>query len=109
MCTFLKQDICGLGAPGVLVNDVESSRVEQHLPSDVQYACLYWVQHLQKSGHKLQENDQFHQFLEAHLLHWLEALSWMRKISEGILAIICLQSITLVSLLRHIAAVQKNS
>ena len=32
----------------------------------------------------------------------LEALSWMRKISEGVLAIISLESIALVSLLRHI-------
>ena len=85
MSTFLKQDICGLGAPGVLVADIESSKVEQCLSSEVQYACLYWVQHLQKSGDKLQDNDQFHQFLQAHLLHWLEALGWMRKSQKGFL------------------------
>jgi hypothetical protein len=98
MATSLKQDICGVDAPGILVADVESSQVEYFLPSEVRYACLYWVQHLQKSGDKLQDSDQFHQFLQAHLLHWLEALSWMRKISEGILAIISLESIAIVSL-----------
>ena len=98
MSTSLKQDICGLDAPGVLITEVESSRVEQYLPPEVQYACLYWIEHLQKSGARLYDNDQVHQFLETHFLHWLEALSWMRRISEGILAISSLESIALVSL-----------
>jgi hypothetical protein len=99
MSTSLKQDICGLSAPGVLVTDVKSSRVGERLPLEVQYACLYWVQHLQKSGEQLYDNDQVHQFLKEHLLHWLEALSWMRKVSEGIHAITSLESIAVVSLL----------
>ena len=98
MSAYLKQDICGLDAPGVLVTEVESSRVEQHLPSEVQYACLYWVDHLQKSDVWLHNNDQVYQFLQTHFLHWLEALGWMRKLSEGILAIRSLESISLVSL-----------
>jgi hypothetical protein len=39
MSTVLKQDICGLGAPGVLLIDVESGQVEKSLPCEVQYAC----------------------------------------------------------------------
>ena len=97
MSTSLKQDICGVDAPGVLVTDVEGSRLEQCLPPEVQYACLYWAQHLQKSGMQLRDNDQVYQFLQVHLLHWLEALSWMRKISEGIHAIVSLESIAFVS------------
>jgi len=102
MSESLKQDICGVGAPGTLVANVESSWVEQCLPPEVQYACLYWVQHLQKSGELLHDDHQAHQFLQVHLLHWLEALVWMRKMSEGILAIISLESISLVSFLRPI-------
>jgi hypothetical protein len=96
MSNFLKQDICGVVDPGTLATDVES-RVEQCLPPEVQYACLYWVQHLQNSSDQLHDDDQVHHFLQMHLLHWLETLSWMRKISEGILAIISLESIALVS------------
>lgn len=99
MSTFLKQDICRLDAPGVLITEVESSRVESCLPPEVQYACLYWVEHLQKSGAELHDNDDVYQFLQTHFLHWLEALSWMRRMSEGILAIRSLESIALVSLL----------
>jgi hypothetical protein len=102
MSAALKQDICGLSAPGILITDIERNQVEQCLPSDVQYACLYWVQHLQQSGSQLHDGDQVHQFLQKHLLHWLEALSWMWKVSEGILAISSLESIALVSLLGHI-------
>jgi hypothetical protein len=98
MSTSLKQDICGLNASGVLFTDVESSRVDERLPPEVQYACLYWVKHLQKSGAQLYDNDQVHQFLQVHLLHWLEALSWTQKISEGIFAIASLESIALVSI-----------
>ena len=37
------------------------------------------------------------QFLQDRLLHWLEALCWMQKVSEGIYAIATLDSITAVS------------
>jgi hypothetical protein len=98
MSTSLKRDICGMGAPGVLVSDIASNRVQQCLPPKVKYACLYWIGHIHKSGTQLQDNDYIHQFLQVHLLHWLEALSWMRKTAEGILAISSLYAQISVSL-----------
>ena len=98
MSTSLKQDICGLSAPGTLASDVESGQVEQCLPPELQYACLYWIQHLQHSCARLRDNGHVHQFLQEHLLHWLEALGWMGKVSEGIYAIALLESSTPVSL-----------
>ena len=95
----LKTDRCCLETCGVLITDVESSRLQQYLPQAVQYACLYWTQHLQISGDQLYDGDQVHQFLQKHALHWLEALSWMQKVSEGIYAIISLESIALVGFL----------
>jgi hypothetical protein len=67
----------------------------------LEYGCVYWVQHLQKSDAKLYDYDQIYLFLQKHLLHWLEALGWMRKISEGILAILLLESQVSVSFLLH--------
>ncbi len=101
MSTSLKQDICGQEAPGTLVTNIKNSRIEQRLPPEVRYACLYWIQHLQKSDAQLYDNDQVHQFLQVHLLHWLEALGWMQKISEGILAILSLEAQIPVSLYRN--------
>jgi hypothetical protein len=97
MSTSLTEDICGVNIPGTLIADVECRRIEQCLPLEVQYACLYWIQHLQRSGAQLRDNDYVDQFLRNHFLHWLEALSWMQKISEGILEIISLESIAPVS------------
>jgi len=98
MLISLRRDICSVGAPGVRVVSIERSRVEQSLSPELQYACLYWIQHLQESGAQLFDNSQVHQFLKDHLLHWLEALSWMRRVSEGIYAISSLESITVVRL-----------
>jgi hypothetical protein len=33
---------------GALASEVEKSIVEQYLPLEIQYACQYWVQHLQQ-------------------------------------------------------------
>jgi hypothetical protein len=93
----LKRDICGLHNPGAFTTKVGSDRVEQFLPPEAQYACIYWVQHLQKSGAQLHDDDQVHQFIRDHLLHWLEALSLMGKTSESVLAITSLESHILVS------------
>lgn len=92
----IKQDICGQEAPGTLVADVKSSQIERCLSQEVRYACLYWVQHLQKSSTQLYDNGYVHQFLQVHLLHWLEALSWMKRISEGIYMIDSLELIATV-------------
>ncbi|KAF1816978.1 hypothetical protein P152DRAFT_445135 [Eremomyces bilateralis CBS 781.70] len=98
MSSSLKQDICCVDAPGMLIANVERSRVEQSLPPEVQYACLYWIQHLQKSGARLCDNGQVHQFLQEHLLHWLEALGWMGEVSKGAHAIASLELFTSVSI-----------
>ena len=97
MFDTLKQDICGLQAPGTLAAEVENSRVECYIRPEIQYASLYWVQHLQRSGAQLCDDDQVHRFLQEHLLHWLEALSLMGKTSEGVLAISSLETCIQVS------------
>ncbi|KAL2833280.1 hypothetical protein BDW59DRAFT_156780 [Aspergillus cavernicola] len=97
MSSTLKQDICGVNAPGTLADDVDKTQKQQCLLSEIQYACLYWVQHLQDSNVLLKDGDAIHQFLIYHVLHWLETLSWMRRLSEGIRALLSLESLALVS------------
>jgi hypothetical protein len=97
LSTSLKENICGVDIPGTNIADVERSRVEQCIRPEVQYTCLYWVQHVRKSDAQLRDGDDVDQFLRSHFLHWLEALSWMQKISEGIVEIISLEFIATVS------------
>lgn len=103
MSAFLKQNICRAKIPGTFVDDIGSTRLEQCLSTELQYACLYWVPHLQKSGAQLRDNDEVHHFLRTHLLHRLEALGWMRRLSEGIFAISTLEAMVSVSLYRLVS------
>jgi hypothetical protein len=92
MFNSLRRDICTLNSPGALASAVGSCRIKQCLPADLQYACRYWVRHLQRSEARLRDNDQVHKFLQKHFLHWLEALSLIRKTSDSIRMVTVLQS-----------------
>ncbi|KAG4427607.1 hypothetical protein IFR05_016910, partial [Cadophora sp. M221] len=92
MSQTLKKDICEMHAPGSQASQVESNRVQKYLPPEVQYACLYWVQHLQRSSFQVHDSEKAYVFLQTHLLHWLEALGWMGKTLEGIQAILSLKA-----------------
>lgn len=102
MSRSLKQDVCRVGAPDALVAEMDVTRLERCLLPELQYACLYWIQHLAKSDARLCDGGQEHEFLKEHCLQWLEALGWMGKVCEGIHAISSLESITLVSWLRNV-------
>jgi uncharacterized delta-60 repeat protein len=95
MSQTLKKDICEMHTPGSQASQVESSWIEKCLPPEVQYACLYWVQHLQRVSAQLY--DEVYLFLQNQLLHWLEALAWIGKTSEGIIALSSLESYLTVS------------
>lgn len=97
MSQTLKKDICEMHTPSSQTSQVESDWIKKCLPPEIQYACLYWVQHLQRSGSQLHDGEVTDRFLQAHLLHWLEALGWMGKTSEGIQAILALESHVSVS------------
>jgi hypothetical protein len=88
----LKKDMCGVKAHGTRRAAIERRTVDEHLPHEVAYACIYWVQHVVKSGRRLGSNDGVHQFLENHMLHWIEALSWLGKASDIVHNIAALRS-----------------
>ena len=41
---------------------------------------------------QVHSGEEVHRFLQAHLLHWLEALGWMGRISEEIQSIMALEA-----------------
>ena len=98
MSENLKRDICDLRAPGVLASKMDNSWVEQCLPAELQYACRYWVQHLQRSKARLCDNGQVHTFLQKHFLHWLETLNLIGKASDSVHMVIDLESMVLSDL-----------
>jgi hypothetical protein len=84
MSVTLKENICGLQSPGPLASDIKEEQLVCYIPSPLQYACRYWVEHLQQGDLGLFNNGEILLFLQEHLLHWLEVLSIMRKSSEGL-------------------------
>jgi hypothetical protein len=111
----LKRDMCDIKAPGARiveskettdsgdmeatdgsdretadVNNVERSKLKSIKP-ELQYACRFWVQHLQKIS-KPELFTEALEFLRKHFLHWLETLSLMGQTHEALTAIISLES-----------------
>ncbi|KLJ12813.1 hypothetical protein EMPG_12180 [Blastomyces silverae] len=90
MSATLRKYICSFRSPDALKAAGESNQVEQCLPPELRYSCIYWFQHLQRSGVELKDDDNIHRFLDENLLHWLVALALSRETSVGIPTIISL-------------------
>ena len=57
----------------------------------IRYSCLFWVDHLCKADdHSLvdymSDDGAIFTFLREHFLHWLESLSLIHKLSDGVLS-----------------------
>lgn len=88
----LNRDVCNLKTPGTPARIMQKDKIYDHLPRHVQYACRYWIQHLERVSPHCRDkvglhNGQIHHFFQINFLHWLEALGLMGKISEGVLMI----------------------
>ncbi|KAJ9653656.1 hypothetical protein H2198_007167 [Neophaeococcomyces mojaviensis] len=80
----LREDICCLRCPGQLRHEISAGRIAKYLPLAVKYACRYWVYHVQSSTSRVSDGDEVHTFLQEHFLHWLEALSLLDRLADGI-------------------------
>ena len=83
----------GLQKPGCLRSEIEQNTLSRYIPSELQYACCYWVHHLAKSQCKIGDRDEFHLFLNERFLCWLEVLSLIGRISTAIGMVTALQSL----------------
>jgi hypothetical protein len=93
----LRENLCDLSYPGQPRRELESPVLSERIPPSLQYACQYWVYHAQYSNIRIRDHDEVHSFLHKRLLHWLEALSLMNRLSEVIGHIGVLQSLLSVS------------
>jgi hypothetical protein len=93
----LKEDVCGVVAPGTRRSEVAKSTVQSYLPEDVAYACRYWIQHIVSGEKQIKDDGAVLRFLHKHMLHWMEALSWLGKTSDVIHNIAALRSVVDVS------------
>jgi hypothetical protein len=95
----LRQDMCSLSEPGTLRRELEEETVASSLPQELQYACRYWVEHVERSQQGIADGDAVHVFLQTHLLHWLEAMSLMGEIGQCVRLLARLQMMATVRVL----------
>lgn len=98
----LRKDICRLGNWTIEMGHIKPSEISAAVPPDLEYACLNWVYHLVQcrqggtDGYLARyhlTNSHIYDFLREHLLHWVEALSFIGKVPEGIIMMKSLQEI----------------
>jgi hypothetical protein len=92
----LRQDMCSLLKPGTLRSEVKEERVARSLPPELQYACRYWVEHVERSQQSIADGDAVHVFLQTHLLHWLEVMSLIGETSQCVRLLARLQALVAV-------------
>jgi hypothetical protein len=81
----LKFNICGLKSSYRMNSDVEDkdALIEKCIPSFLAYACQHWADHLRGIASTEKRDTEIvyllRDFLNLHLLHWLEVLSLLSK------------------------------
>jgi len=105
MSRGLRRGICSQKHSGILKSDIDPETLRRFLPAEVQYACRYWVDHLQRGNVKLCDGEPLHNqvddFFNEHFLHWLEALSLLGNMHDGILMVKAINSMLPVSKLKN--------
>ncbi|KAF3282807.1 hypothetical protein TWF970_001542 [Orbilia oligospora] len=104
--TYIKHSIAELKSvfdDEVKVSKLHDTMLEKSNDPDplasIRYSCVYWIDHFSlaepsKGDDNSREEKGILGFLKVHFLHWLEALSLIGKIQEGIRVILLLESIT---------------
>lgn len=99
MSQTLHRDIYSLRAPGFPIDQVQ--RPDPDPLAAVRYSCVYWVEHLREwvgkntlvNSNYFDTSNAIDRFLRQHYLHWLEALSLIGSISEGVHSVVYLKGI----------------
>ncbi|KAH6714438.1 WD40-repeat-containing domain protein [Leptodontidium sp. MPI-SDFR-AT-0119] len=90
MLKILRRDIYGLRTPGILIDQIQQPDPDPL--AAVRYSCLYWVDHLLECQREdtikdLKDSGLVNEFLSKYFLYWLEALSLLKSVSEGVVMI----------------------
>jgi hypothetical protein len=86
----LRRDMYSLQDPGSMVENVPDPDPDPL--GSIRYSCLLWVDHLCKADDQslvdhMSDDGAIFTFLREHFLHWLESLSLIHKLSDGLLSI----------------------
>ncbi|KAF7547913.1 hypothetical protein G7Z17_g7398 [Cylindrodendrum hubeiense] len=112
MVKALRRDMYELVHPGTLIHEVMGRQPEPNPLLEVGYSCAYWIdhvceadggdlqsyrrswlvnafkQHFAPSKKSIRMHDLIETFFQHHFLHWLEALSLLGVVTNGVLSLI---------------------
>lgn len=95
----LQRDIYGLNTPGALIDEISPPHPDPL--ASIRYASVYWASHLIDSNSmetdhngNTQDSNAIYEFMKYKYLYWLESLSLLRCLPEGIAALSKLEAIT---------------
>lgn len=97
MSIHLRRNMCNLQQPGTRASQISKSDVDKNIPLPVQYACRYWVYHLQQSNVDPIDHPSIQDFFKTQFLFWLEALSLVSRLSDGIIIVKILEVMLTIS------------
>jgi hypothetical protein len=97
MSRSLRRDMYDLHHPGISIDGIRQPEPDPLAPN--RYSCIYWVDHLSDAiSHRtsapvndLQDDGTVHQFLSKKYLYWLEALSLLGGMTDGVAAMMKLE------------------
>ncbi|KAK7980895.1 hypothetical protein PG989_013352 [Apiospora arundinis] len=93
MSQTLKRDIYGLCDPGFPIEDISRQESDRDPLAAIRYSCVHWVNHFLDASKTPDRNDGVHgdeladRFLRGKGLYWIESLSLLRSMSEGMLGL----------------------
>lgn len=95
MSETLRRDIYDLHHPGTSIDDVRTPKPDSLAP--VRYSCFYWVDHLSnavsREASRPIDGGTVYRFLSKKYRYWLEALSLLRDMPEGVVAMTKLETL----------------
>ena len=80
----LTYNICNIENTALLNNEI-AEPVNHYISESLQYACCFFVSHLERSlaVKNLQLLEAIDCFVQKHILHWMEAMSWLEKVVDA--------------------------
>jgi hypothetical protein len=112
----LKRDLLDLGKiKGESPTEVKNADVIgqiDSIPKDLCYAVKYWPMHVASCFHGTVDEELLtllEEFVKSHILHWVEALSYLDYLSQGIARLVDVMNVLKVSHATVICGISSDS
>ncbi len=97
--SILRRDMYNLKTPGLPIEQVKPP--EPDPLAATRYSCVYWIDHLydgrtERMEEHFQDNGAIDKFFRGKYLYWLEALSLIGSISNGVFSMIKVEGLVQV-------------